>query len=373
MARATIFAVEDTMAQVCWAGLPEGTTLRAGDAAVEVPADDEPGAATLADLPPATELELVARYPHDEPRPVGRFCTLSPPPGQMLSRFATVNDLHIGSEHFGLLHTITEDDLPPDADPHPVRCARAALDEAVAWGAEAVFVKGDLTHGAQPHQWEVIGEMLAALPVPVGVILGNHDVVSRGVDGREALARYGITIPEEPFSRDLLGIRVVLAHTAVPGHRIGRITNQQRDQVRELVSTAGGPAFVGMHHHPQRFRVPLKYPPGVPGHEAQSLLDAVAAANPATMVATGHSHRNRLHHHGPLPVAEVGSTLHYPGTWAGYAVHEGGIRQVVRRVEAPDAMAWTERTKRAVLGVWGLWAPGRRSERCFSHTWPGPA
>ena len=60
----------------------------------------------------------------------------------------------------------------------------------------------------------------------------------------------------------------------------------------------------------------------------------------------------------------------YGGTWAGYVVHEGGIRQVVRRVAAPAAIRWTEETKRALLGVWGRWSPGRLDDRCLSHTWP---
>ena len=372
MTRVSVFAVEDTAAQVCWAGLPAGTTLWAGDSVVEVDVDDAPGAGVLAPLPPDSRLDLAVQRPGGRARLAASFSTLAPPPGQLLCRFATVNDVHVGARHFGILKTISEDSVP-DGAPHPVRCLRAALREAVAWGAEAIFAKGDLTHGARAAQWETVGRLLSGAPVPVAATLGNHDVVRSGVDGRAALAQFGIDIPEEAYFRDLLGIRVVLAHTAMPGHRRGQVTNRERDRVRELVATAGGPALVAMHHHPQRFRFPLKYPPGIPGEEARPLLDAVSAANAATMVTTGHSHRNRLHHHGPVPVVEVGSTLHYPGTWAGYAVHEGGIRQVVRRVAAPDAIAWTERTRRAVLGIWGLWAPGRRSERCFSHTWPRPA
>jgi hypothetical protein len=70
-----------------------------------------------------------------------------------------------------------------------------------------------------------------------------------------------------------------------------------------------------------------------------------------------------------MVITEVGSPQHYPGTWAGYVVHEGGIRQVVRRVAAPDAIAWTEQTRRSVLGVWARWSPGRIQDRCFSIAW----
>jgi hypothetical protein len=69
-------------------------------------------------------------------------------------------------------------------------------------------------------------------------------------------------------------------------------------------------------------------------------------------------------------VTEVGSTKDHPGTWAGYAVHDGGIRQVVRRVAAPEAIRWTEATRRSYLGVWGPWSTWARSARCFTHPWP---
>jgi hypothetical protein len=128
--------------------------------------------------------------------------------------------------------------------------------------------------------------------------------------------------------------------------------------------------FVAVHHQPQRWRVPNQYPPGIPGPAAGALLDALAAANPATVLSSGHTHRHRLHRHGPLVASEVGSTKDYPGTWAGYAVHEGGIRQVVRRIAAPEAIGWTEATYRALAGVWGWWAPGTPADRCFTHCWP---
>jgi hypothetical protein len=69
-------------------------------------------------------------------------------------------------------------------------------------------------------------------------------------------------------------------------------------------------------------------------------------------------------------VAEVGSPQDFPGTWTGYVVHEGGIRQVVRRVAAPEAMAWTESTKGCFAGLWGRWSPGTLPQRCFTHPWP---
>jgi hypothetical protein len=71
-----------------------------------------------------------------------------------------------------------------------------------------------------------------------------------------------------------------------------------------------------------------------------------------------------------LVVAEVGSPQDFPGTWTGYVIYEGGIRQVVRRVAAPEALAWTESTKGCFAGLWGHWSPGTLPQRCFTHPWP---
>ncbi len=366
--RVGVFAVEDTSAQVCWAGLAEGSEIEAGDAKVVV--GRPVGAGSLEGLEPDTPFDLTVGAPGGERRRVEGFRTLPPPPGALLSRFATVNDLHIGEERFGLLRTIRKP-ATSLADTYPVLCARAALDEALAWGADAIAVKGDLTYLGKRDQWEQAGRLLAEVPVHVAVVFGNHDVVRRAVDGRPALAGHGIVVPEEPFAHDLPGIRLVLGHSAVPRKSAGGVSRAQRNHIASLVREGGGPAFVGVHHHPQRYDIPTFYPPGIPGRQAKALLDAIATANPATLVSSGHSHRNRRNTYGPLVITEIGAPMHYPGTWAGYAVHEGGIRQVVRRVAAPRAIEWTERSRRALLGLWGWWAPGSRGDRCFTHAWPG--
>ncbi len=369
-----MFAVEDTAAQICWHGLPEGSVLEAGDARAEVgPFHDgdehSMGAMNLDALPPDTSLDLTLSSPGSGRRRVARFRTLAPPPGRLLCRFATVNDLHVGERAFGLLRTLS---LPAEslAQAHSALCARAALTEALAWGAEAVVAKGDLTYHGTPEEWEEVGRLLGGLTVPVAALFGNHDVGRKAVHARTALAAEGIHTPNEPFARDLPGIRLVMAHSEVPRHSGGRVVGAQRHRIAELLREGERPAFLAMHHYLQRHQLPTSYPPGIAGKEARALLDTVVAANPATFVSSGHSHRHRRRHYGPVVLTEIGATMHYPGTWAGYAVHEGGIRQVVRRVAAPKAIQWTQRIRRVLLGVWGLWTPGLLADRCFSHNWP---
>ena len=86
-------------------------------------------------------------------------------------------------------------------------------------------------------------------------------------------------------------------------------------------------------------------------------------------MSTGHSHRHRRHRRFGINVTEVGSTKDFPGTWTGYAVHEGGIRQVVRRISDPTCLPWLDHTARAGGGFWGVWSPGELEDRCFSLAW----
>lgn len=358
--------MEDTCAQVCWASAETGpVTLAAGPSEVKVESTGAPGSVVLEGLAPGTGYTLSAGG-----REAGRFATLASPPGRLLSRFATISDLHVGEPWFGAVLHIAEGRRPEGTEPYAVRCARAAVAEAVAWGAEVVVVKGDLTYSGSRAELEEVGRLLAAAPVPLEVVPGNHDVAPQGSDMRAVLAAQGLRIPSQPWCRDLPGVRLVLGLSAVPGSKGGKVGGEQRRAVVDLAGASPAAAFVVFHHYPQRFERANIYPPGIPVSQARPLLDALAAANPATLVTSGHTHRHRRHRHGPLVVTETGSTKDYPGTWAGYAVHEGGIRQVVRRVAAPDCIAWTERTRRAVGGLWGHWSPGTLAQRCFTHPWP---
>lgn len=365
----SVFAVEDTAVQVTWGDLPAGPVrVIAGGAEMSLDHGGGPGAVVVEGLPADTELEVTVAIGIGAPRPVASVRTLAPPPGAELFRLATVNDVHLGDPHFGRFPTVAHP--PGDGPPPPERCLAAAVTELAEWGAQLIVAKGDVTDHGNAEEWETAVALLGAAGVPVMAIPGNHDAVHGAVDPTKILDAAGMDYRSgAPSALDLPGVRLVLADTTVAGHNSGTIAASTAEVAR-LAAEAAGPALVAMHHHPQRHPLMTHPPRGIPGDEAVPFLDALAAANPAAMVVTGHSHRHRTHRWGPLVVAEVGSPQDFPGTWAGYAVHEGGIRQVVRRVAAPEAMAWTESTKGCFAGLWGRWAPGTPGQRCFSHPWP---
>ena len=361
------FAVEPESVQLSWGRLgPGAMTVRAvaddGEvvAEVEIEADGGPGVAEVPGLAPDTAYTLVGAGHRLAVR------TAAPPPGRELYRFMTLSDLHLGQDHFGLTHRMRETDVD---ELHTLRCSRAALAEGKAWGAQHLVLKGDMVDRATENEYDLLGKVLAESGLPTEAIPGNHEAKPyREVDHVEGFSRLGLTVPDDGVHAvDLPGLRLVLIDSTTVSENAPRLDHAV-PQLAEAID--GRPAFVVLHHHLLRLPVSTTWPPGVPSPMAGRFLAAVAAAGPAALVVSGHTHRHRMRRSGPLVVAETGSPKDHPGTWTGYVVYEGGLRQVVRRVGRPDVVRWTEHTRRAALGAWGLWSPGTLAQRCFSLDWP---
>lgn len=360
-----VFAVEDTTVQLTWRTLPVGPVRFVSDRSrVEVESDGGPGAVVLDRLAPATDGAVVVQTiegSFDVP-----FRTLASPPGDELYRFATISDVHLGKTTFGLRHTMSEPDVEV---PHPVRCARSALADLTAWGTERLVVKGDLVDANHAASWALASDLLSWSPLEATLLPGNHEL-AHGDQGAFSRARqHGLELVSDVETIDVPGLRIVGMNSAIEDRDVGR-WGHLREAAVDAVGTAEGPALLLVHHHPQPAPVPTHFPPGIDSVSARRFLRAVTAANRSVMGSSGHTHRHRFRELAGVSWSEVGSTKDYPGTWAGYVVHEGGIRQVVRRVSDGSCLRWLDRTRWAAGGAWGLWSPGRLSDRCFSHSWP---
>ncbi|MCU1372831.1 MAG: hypothetical protein JWO68_117 [Actinomycetia bacterium] len=359
--RTTVFAVEDTTVQLVWPALPVGDhTVEIAERRLVVTGDGRPMAIVVDGLPAHTVLEVLV-----DGAWATTFATLPTPPGRELFRVATVGDLHMGDGNtFGIFPTLRH-----PSDPI-LRATTAALAELTAWGAGLVVAKGDLTHHGKAEEVALAGRLLASTGVPTVATVGNHDVRAGHVDARPILAAAGIELAVGGIVvRDVPGLRVIVADATLPGRHPGSFRTVG-PAILEAAASADGPVLVALHHQLQPLPFPTHWPPGVLGPGSGRFLRALARANPAAVVTSGHTHRHRARRAGPVLVTEVGSVKDHPGTWAGYVVHEGGIRQVVRRVMAPDVLRWTETTKRALFGIWGRWSPGSLDDRCLSHPWP---
>ncbi len=293
--------------------------------------------------------------------------TLDRPAGELLCRFATVNDVHFGETEAGVL-----EEAPglgpvrrsaPGEPPYAETMNRAAAGEIAAIGPAAVIAKGDLSSDGTPEQWAAFEACYrTAFGDRLHAVRGNHDAYRHQ---SEYAGDQWIELP---------GVAVGLLDTAIPGATQGRVTADQIEWLDDRVAGASTPVIVMGHHNQWIPR------PGGRRHDdyfglhpdASDRLDAVAARRPAIVAYTaGHTHRHRVRTMAGagIPSVEVGCTKDFPGTWAEYRVYEGGITQVAHRMSTPAALAWSEscRDLYSDFGVaYAAYALGGLHDRCFN-------
>lgn len=388
-----VFAVEDTTAQITWLGplLPEGRTLpdgprpgAAAEAAETITARDLSTGAALGSRPyrdGTGSIELAGLAPSAtsrvgldvDGRPAGGVkLTTMRSLGPELSRFATLSDIHLGLDMFGLRGTMVEPDptgIDGDAPPKlggPVhlRAASSALDQLTDWGAEHLFIKGDLVDRSTPAAWALAGRLLSRRRPPMTVMPGNHEENQAGLmsplDGAVSVGIEAVGLARRV---DLPGLSVLCIDTILPGAHGGRFTDSVADAALELAVDAPNPVMVLTHHPIERFDRAWSYPPGVPHRQGKALLGRLANACELLLTSSGHTHSHRQRPVAGVATTEVGSPKDFPGVWAGYSVAEGGVRQVLRRVDSPQVNRWLDHTSGAVGGVWGRWSVGRLADR----------
>ncbi len=293
------------------------------------------------------------------------FRTL-PAPGELLSRIATVNDVHFGEAECGVMDGV---DIGPvlrradDQEPYPELMNRCAIAEMVAAAPDLVLVKGDLTSDGTLEQFTRFEEMYRGAFGPrLRYVRGNHESYGGG-----DLA----AVPTQ--SATLAGVEVALIDTSVAGRAGGAVSAAQLDWLDLLAADASDPVLVFGHHHPwspDATQRPAAYF-GIEPDSSEALVELVARRPSVYGYFCGHTHRNRLRWFsatGAFPWVEVASVKDFPGVWAEYRVYEGAILQIVHRISDPEALAWSEETRQMFAGTYGGYAEGTLTERCFAMT-----
>jgi 3',5'-cyclic-AMP phosphodiesterase len=322
-------------------------------------------------LPPATEVRL------DVPDPLAPGAThsvtartLAQPSGPLRSVFATINDVHFGELAAGQIDDLTIGPIrraEPGSDPYPEVMNRGAADDIEAIRPDALVVKGDLSLDGTPEEWAAFERCYRD---PFGdrlhVVRGNHD-------GYRFQSEYA-----SDQRIDLAGVTIALLDTVIPGSTTGDVTAEQADWLDTLAADTTQPVIV-MGHHQQW----IAGPDAVPGEAKRSddyfglhpdgsdRLDEVCARRTAIVAYTcGHTHRHRVRTMtaSRIPSVEIGCTKDFPGTWAEYRVHDDAIMQVVHRISAPAALAWSESCRGLYADFdidYESYALGTLEDRCF--------
>jgi predicted phosphodiesterase len=292
------------------------------------------------------------------------FRTLARPPGERLATFATVNDVHFGEVECGIMDGLELGPTFTVADgeePYPETMNRGAIHEIELLDPAVVVAKGDLTADGTAEQYrdfltfygDAFGDRLVHTR-------GNHDVHGDDV------------VAAEPTQRvDLPGAVLAVLDTSLPGAAGGRVTGEQLEWLHDLAADTDGPVYLFGHHHvwsPDSVRNPGAYF-GIDPDDSVRLVEVVAARSNIRGYFCGHTHRNRVRHISisrDVPWVEVACVKDFPGAWAEYRVHEGGLLQVFHRISTPEAMVWTEKTRAMFAGMYFGYSFGDLGDRCFT-------
>ncbi|CAN5768164.1 hypothetical protein BH24ACT4_BH24ACT4_08810 [soil metagenome] len=289
------------------------------------------------------------------------FRTLSEP-GEHLATFATVNDVHFGEEVAGLVSGTDVGPVfraEPGDPPYPEVMNRGAVDEIAALAPDALIVKGDLTSNGTDAEVDAFLAAYAPLADRMTWVRGNHESFHHQERG---------AVPTQEVVLD--GVRLAVLDTSVDGAELGFVSDEQLEWLDDVAASSDRPVVVLGHHHvwdPGSDVRPERYF-GVDPDASERLVDLVARRPRIVAYLACHTHRNRVRRFGPtgdLPWVEVACVKDYPGSWAEYRVHEGGILQFVHRISSPEALAWTEKTRHMYHGLYADYALGSLADRCF--------
>lgn len=294
--------------------------------------------------------------------------TLDRPQGELVSRFATVNDVHFGELEAGRIDDNPGGPIQRVADgeaPYPETMNRGAVAEMDAHDFAAVIVKGDLTLDGAPDEFDAFEACYrGTFGDRLHVVRGNHDAYRGQSD--YAGDRW-IALP---------GVAVALLDTTIPLQTTGWISPQQLEWLDASAAESDVPVIVMGHHQqwvpPDDGRQVVRSDDyfGLHPDASDGLSDVITRRRSIIGYTAGHTHRHRARRlSSGVPSIEIGCVKDFPGTWAEYRVYEGGVTQVVHRVSTPEALQWSERCRHLYsdFGIdYETYALGRLEDRCFN-------
>ena len=301
------------------------------------------------------------------------FRTLARPDGELLCRFATVNDVHFGEVEAGIIEGMELGPTfaaAPGDDPYPEVMNRGAIAEMREHDFAAVVVKGDLTSRGTVEEYDTFRSFYEpAFGERLHVIRGNHESYNHAPYAADA-----------PFTVELPGVTLVVIDTSIEGRASGQVTEATRSYLADLAATTAAddptrPILIFGHHHvwnPESHERPESYF-GVHPDDSEPFVELVGEHRNLRGYFAGHTHRNRVRRFGlsrDVPWVEVASVKEFPGVWAEYRVHEGGILQITRRISSPECLDWTEKTRHMYADMYFDYSFGELGDRCFAIAGP---
>lgn len=212
-------------------------------------------------------------------------------------KFVHLSDLHLvptGQELHGL---------------RPGECLARCVSHIAREHGDAEFcvVSGDLTHNGDPLAYAEAGRLLARLPMPVHLMLGNHD--DRGAF-RKAFPSH--PSDQSGFIQQVVDTSVgslILIDTLEGGRAEGRLCQQRLEWLGEKLDDCSDPVFLFLHHPP--VSVGFDRMDHIRLQDADELASVLELSNASVRHPFfGHLHRNIAGSWRKWPFSGVRGTSH---------------------------------------------------------------
>jgi len=154
---------------------------------------------------------------------------------------------------------------------------------------DAAVITGDLTDHGHPDEYHQLAELLAGIPLPVYLAIGNHDNRDAFLDAFAGTANLAGG-DRTHYAVDLRGATLVVLDSLVPGEGAGRVGSDQLAWLDTVLSQRPEtPALVVVHHPPVPVGIPFL--DGIRLLDADALAEVVRAHPQVVRVLCGHVHR----------------------------------------------------------------------------------
>jgi len=297
----------------------------------------------------------------------GVVTTLTPPPGELLFTFATVNDMHVGEAVAGLIViggiTLTPGFTWDDPEnPYWKFTNEAAVRGINALGVDFTIAKGDVSSDFKEHEYHEVQRILGGLTQPYYVMRGNHDRV--GPTGPDYY-REVFGLNETWYSFDHKGIHFVALDSVKLDDGAPQLTEEQLVFLdKDLASHNSSTTFVYLHHAVTLEAFIWSIPP-----EDRDRFVAILQKNPQVVgVFSGHSHRAKLTTDLTLKemvFAETPSTKEYPMGFCTYQIYTGGYIQTFHRSICDECLEWNSMTRQEFFRLAPFFQFGSLADKNF--------
>jgi len=187
-----------------------------------------------------------------------------------------ISDIHIGGSEDG-------------KDPIPRFEAVIEAIRSLPNAPDAVLVSGDLTDHGTAEEYEVVGELLGRLELPLYVLPGNHDDRGRM---RKAFDLPGEGADPIRYSVEVGELRVVLLDSNVPGRDPGAFDAERLKWLdEELSKEPERPTLLAVHHTPLTTGIPEWDAINLEASDRDALAAVVVRHPQLRAIVGGHLHR----------------------------------------------------------------------------------